>query len=473
MSVGRHAGLNLVGTLLPMALALITVPLYLKLVGPERYGILAIAWLFLGYFGVFDLGLSRAAAQKIAAASDRAPEYRAGLFGTAMVTSFVMGCLGALFLWPAAHFAFAGTIEMPAHIRAEAVQAAPLMAITLPFAVIIATQAGALQGRQRFFEMNRSSVTSTALFQILPLLAAWWFGPSLVTLLIASLIARVIGVGVFWQNCAREFGASALARFDRSELRGMIGFGGWVMVTSLFAPLIMLCRPVPDRLAARRVRHRGLYRAVPDHLSAQPHRRIHRRRAVPTAGAGIGRRSKPPFRRCHDCVDRAVDRAGGRRAVPDGAGAAPVGGRRDRAAGRPDWPGFIGGDVAQFFRADRQYPADRRWPPGSDRQDRACGADTLSDCDVCGDFLVRSERRGMGFCDLHVLIDFMLMQIIGARRFFYVGHMTLGLTLFVASVTVSRMTDYGVIVDLLIASGFGMIGVLGSWFLSTCRRSEP
>ena len=110
MSIGRNTMYNLMGTAVPTLLALVTVPAYLRLIGPERYGVLAIAWLVLGYFGVFDLGLGRATAQRISALRDAGADVRATAFGTALVTNLGVGLIGALIMAPASWLMF--TMEM-------------------------------------------------------------------------------------------------------------------------------------------------------------------------------------------------------------------------------------------------------------------------------------------------------------------------------------------------------------------------
>ena len=240
MSVGRNATYNLIGVGVPLLLALATVPAYLHLVGPDRYGVLAIAWLILGYFGLFDLGLGRATAQRIAALRDGDAGERATAFGTALATNVGIGLIGAAVLWPAAWYMFAHGLSLPANLRAETLPALPLLALAVPVATTMGVLSGGLMGRERFAESNRISVVSTALFQLVPLFVAWWYGPNLSGLLAASIAARLVGLAMLWRACAREFGAAAFRRFDRTQLRALLGYGGWVTLTAMFGPLLVI-----------------------------------------------------------------------------------------------------------------------------------------------------------------------------------------------------------------------------------------
>ena len=125
MSTSRNTAYNLAGSIVPMVLSLVTVPIYLRLVGPDRYGVLAIAWLLLGYFGLFDLGLGRATSFRIAALRDAPPQARADTFYAALLVNLAMGVIGGAILYFAAGYFFQHVFKVDEHLRPEMLAAVP------------------------------------------------------------------------------------------------------------------------------------------------------------------------------------------------------------------------------------------------------------------------------------------------------------------------------------------------------------
>ncbi|MFA7586640.1 MAG: oligosaccharide flippase family protein [Novosphingobium sp.] len=238
MSIGRNTAYNLIGFAIPTVLGLVAVPLYLDLIGPARFGVMALAWLVLGYFGLFDLGLGRATAQRIAAASDDDDATRR-ILATSLLANLVIGLAAGALLYPVARYLFAQVFDLPPGLRGEVLRAVPLLALALPAATTVGVLGGALMGRGRFRQSNAISVVSTTLFQFLPLAVAWANGPDLVPVMAAAIIARLLGAGLLWRCCRRTFGTLGPADADRRELRPLMAFGGWVTVASLIGPLMV------------------------------------------------------------------------------------------------------------------------------------------------------------------------------------------------------------------------------------------
>ena len=56
--LARNAFRNLVGQGLPLLVAIAAIPTVLEGLGPDRFGVLAIAWVVLGYFSELGFGRS-------------------------------------------------------------------------------------------------------------------------------------------------------------------------------------------------------------------------------------------------------------------------------------------------------------------------------------------------------------------------------------------------------------------------------
>ena len=240
MSTSRNTAYNLAGSIVPMVLSLVTVPIYLRLVGPDRYGVLAIAWLLLGYFGLFDLGLGRATSFRIAALRDAPPQARADTFYAALLVNLAMGVIGGAILYFAAGYFFQHVFKVDEHLRPEMLAAVPFLAASVPIATLTGVFTGAMQGRQRFLELNVVSVISTALFQLLPLMIAWRLGPNLVWLLTGALFARMCAAMILALRCHLEITRGQSLQLHRAEISALLKYGGWVSLTSIFGPLLFV-----------------------------------------------------------------------------------------------------------------------------------------------------------------------------------------------------------------------------------------
>jgi O-antigen/teichoic acid export membrane protein len=240
LSIRRNTVYNLLGSAVPLAVSLLTVPIYLGLIGEARYGVLAIAWLLLGYFGLFDLGLGRATAQRIAALRDAATEERAQAFWTALVLNLGLGIIGGLAIWPIGAYFFGNVFKIEDALRPEVQEAIPWLVLAVPVATLSGVLTGTLQGRERFLELNLISVSSTVLFQLLPLAIATYWGTRLEQLLPAALFARLVTLFILFHRCWRHVFRGHGFTFTPALAGQLLRFGGWVTVTSFVGPMMVI-----------------------------------------------------------------------------------------------------------------------------------------------------------------------------------------------------------------------------------------
>lgn len=240
MSIKTHTAYNLLGAVLPLGLSLFTIPLYISLIGEARYGVLAVAWLLLGYFGLFDLGLGRATSQRIASLGDDSQAQTALTFWTALGMNVSLGVLGGLIIWPVAIYFFGNFFSVDAALRPELGAAIPWLVLAVPLATLSGVLTGALQGKAQFLELNIISVSSSALTQLLPLAVVWVHGPDLAWLLPAVILSRLVTLTFLFFRCRVHVFHGHVPTFSRTQAKELLQFGGWVTVTSLVGPMMVI-----------------------------------------------------------------------------------------------------------------------------------------------------------------------------------------------------------------------------------------
>lgn len=231
----RNTFYNLSGSLLSMAAALVVVPLFIHKIGTEKYGILAIIWLFIGYFGVFDLGLSRATANQVAKLIDR--EDRANVFWTAILLNAAVGAVGGIVLYFIGGFLFQHVLKMPPSMRASTLVMMPWLAVAVPVATITGVLTGTMEGCEHFLLVNSLQVCGSVLLQVIPLIVAFLLGPNLKWLIGSAILARVLTTLPFIVGTLYILPIGSPRMPSRHWAKVLFGYGAWVTVSNVIAPV--------------------------------------------------------------------------------------------------------------------------------------------------------------------------------------------------------------------------------------------
>lgn len=236
---------NLTGRAVPALLLLVTTPIYLHLIGVSRYGAMAILWLALGYFGVFDLGLGRAVAQRIARlprrnldSSATLEQQRGEIFWTALIASLVAASLASFALfWPLMELMIHRVLHISPELRAEAGHSVWVLLTFLPIATTLSVLMGTLEGTERFDLLNVGQLTGLVGYQILPLSVAALGHVTLPWLMSAAILGRLFGAGVLFWFCEKLLDFPR-PHFQWRVLKPLLRYGGWITVSAIVSPIL-------------------------------------------------------------------------------------------------------------------------------------------------------------------------------------------------------------------------------------------
>ncbi len=236
----RNTLLNLLGLGLPLVVALVSVPFVIRGLGTARYGILALVWVILNAFVIFDMGLGGAVTKFVAEAlgKDR-QETLPRLVWTAAILQAALGVLGGLALAAATPFVVERILNIPGDLLTEARSSFYILALAGPVVLISRSFIGVMEAAQRFDLLNAARAPFMAANPLLQLLGVGlgWGLPGIVALLVVS---HGIMVAIQFWMCTWAFPKiKSFPRFGLQELRTLLGFGRWVAVSNFISPILV------------------------------------------------------------------------------------------------------------------------------------------------------------------------------------------------------------------------------------------
>lgn len=238
--LARNVVWNLLGQGLPLLVGLATIPLLIDGLGAERFGILILAWMVVGYFSLFDLGLGRALTKLVAEKLGTAQETEvSGLTWTALAMMGVLGLVGMAVIAALSPWLVHGVMKIPAAFRAETLSAFYLLALSIPIVISTTGLRGVLEAYQRFDLVNAVRIPM-GLWTFLGPLMVLPFSNSLFPVVAVLLAGRLLAWAVHMWLCLRV--VPALRRsvtVQRGMVRPLLNFGSWMTVTNIVGPLMV------------------------------------------------------------------------------------------------------------------------------------------------------------------------------------------------------------------------------------------
>jgi O-antigen/teichoic acid export membrane protein len=230
---------NLFGMGAPLLVALFAIPLLIDGFGKERFGLLAIIWMGVGYFSLFDFGLGRALTKLVAERLGSGDLGDLGrLIWTGLIMLLALGFLGGVVVWLLSDAIVSSVLNVEPGLRAEAITSFRILALGLPVVVLTSALIGILEAYQRFRLIAAIRVPLGVLTFAGPLLTLQ-FTPSLTWATIALLGSRLVALVAYYFAAASANKALWAPRApDLADIRPLVSFGGWQTATNIVGPLM-------------------------------------------------------------------------------------------------------------------------------------------------------------------------------------------------------------------------------------------
>jgi O-antigen/teichoic acid export membrane protein len=236
--LARNTVWNLLGQLLPMAVAVVAVPPLVRNLGVARFGVLSMAWIVIGYFSLFDLGIGRALTKLVADKLGAGEDHEIPpLAWTALFLMLLLGFLAGLATLGLSPWLVHKALKVPSELQAETLRGFYLLALSIPMVTVTSGLRGILEAQQRFAVLNLIRVPMSTFSFAGPLLVLP-FSHSLVPVIAVLVFGRVIGYVAHQAACFHSLPALRNnVVFRGSTIPSLLKIGGWMTVSNLVGPL--------------------------------------------------------------------------------------------------------------------------------------------------------------------------------------------------------------------------------------------
>jgi O-antigen/teichoic acid export membrane protein len=239
-AIAKNSLLNLVGQAAPLLVAALAIPVLLRAIGTERFGLLTLAWVLVGYFSLFDLGLGRALTQLVSekVALGQVRDLPAAIW-TALALMALLGAACAVGLFLASPWLVYSALKIPVNLRSESLLAVRLLAVSIPLVAVTSGLRGILEAQHRFGFVNTIRV-AVSVFTFLGPLAILPFSTNLLPQIVTLVVGRACSCILHLLICLQVMPSlSRQLAFKGTIVKSLINFGSWIAISNVIGPLMV------------------------------------------------------------------------------------------------------------------------------------------------------------------------------------------------------------------------------------------
>lgn len=239
-SIAKNTLLNLIGQLVPLGVGVFTIPVLIRHLGTDRFAVITICWMLIGYFSLFDMGLGRALTQLLAEKiGQKRYDDIPGVFWTSMALMSIFSVIGAVVIALLASPLVHDVLKIPLPLQAETLTALYIMAVSIPVVILTAALAGVLTAYHRFDIINSIRIPMGTYSYAAPLMILP-FSSSLVLIVFALLLGRIITFGIHLHYSLKivpELRTNIV--IQKNIIKPLFRFGGWMTVSNILGPFMV------------------------------------------------------------------------------------------------------------------------------------------------------------------------------------------------------------------------------------------
>ena len=235
----KNIFMNIVTQGFPLIIAVFTIPMIIRGLGTEKFSILTLIWMIIGYTSIFDLGLGRALTQLVSKKLGTEDiEDLSVTIWTSLALIAAISLMITTILFLLAPIFVTKIFKIPSIYAPETLTSVYMLILVLPTVIITASLKGILEAHQKFAILGLLKLPIAFFNYIGPLLVLP-FSKSLVYTVGMLVIGRIIIFILHIIACLKIVdNLLNKIHFSKKYVKDLLSFGGWITVSNIFTPIM-------------------------------------------------------------------------------------------------------------------------------------------------------------------------------------------------------------------------------------------